>query len=332
MSWTIRRAALATAFLTLAPPALADAPPSLDPQRPNPERQSLDDAWWTGPLLASGASTLPKGHILFEPYLYDAKPYGRFDADGKRHGAPDADNIGSSAYMLYGVTDTLTAGFIPHLGYRRAGGRWSQGLGIGDLTAQVQYRLTQYKEGGRIPTLSVMLQENLPIGRHDGLDERPNDGFGSGAYATTLGVNSQYYFWTPNGRILRTRLNVAYTRSDTAKVRGASVYGTAKGFAGKAQSGDSFLVNLAFEYSLTRNWVAAMDIGWQRDASTKVTGQLDGATFERRYPVSEALILAPAVEYNFSPSVGVIVGARIVPAGRNTTASVTPAVAVNWVR
>ena len=43
--------------------------------------------------------------------------------------------------MLYGVTDTLTAGFIPHLGYRRAGGRWSQGLGVGDLTAQAQYRL-----------------------------------------------------------------------------------------------------------------------------------------------------------------------------------------------
>ncbi len=322
MRSTIRRAALTGAALfALATPALA-----------NTQRQSLDEAWWTGPLLASGASTLPRGHILVEPYLYDAKPYGSFDADGKRHSAPDADSIGSSSYLLYGVTDTLTAGFIPHIGYRRAGGRWSQGLGIGDLTAQAQYRLLKYEEGGRAPTVSVMLQENLPIGRHDRLDERPNDGFGSGAYATTVGINSQYYFWMPNGRILRTRLNAQYTRSDTAKVRGMSVYGTPKGFAGKAQPGDSFLVDLAFEYSLTRNWVAAMDIGWQRDDATKVTGLLGGSGFERRYPVSKALILAPAVEYNFSSQVGVIVGARIVPAGRNTTASVTPAIAVNYVR
>lgn len=322
MSTNIRRAALAAAAIfAFAPPVLA-----------NTQRQSLDEAWWTGPLLASGASTLPKGHVLVEPYLYDVKPFGRFDADGKRHSAPDGDTIGSSSYLLYGVTDTLTAGFIPHVGYRRAGGRWSQGLGIGDLTAQAQYRLLKYQEGGRVPTVSVMLQENLPIGRHDRLDDRPNDGFGSGAYATTLGVNSQYYFWTPNGRILRTRLNAQYTRSDTAKVRGASVYGTPRGFSGKAQPGDSFLVDLAFEYSMTRNWVAALDIGWQRDDATKVTGVVNGTAFERRYPVSKALILAPAVEYNFSPQVGVIVGARIVPAGRNTTASVTPAVAVNWVR
>ena len=177
-----------------------------------------------------------------------------------------------------------------------------------------------------------MLQENLPIGRHDKLDDRPNDGFGSGAYATTVGVNSQYIWWAPNGRIVRTRLNAQYTRSDNTRVRGSSVYGTPKGFAGKAQPGDSFLVDLAFEYSITRNWVAAMDLGWQRDASTKVTGMLRGSHFERRYPVSKALILAPAVEYNFNSRVGLIVGARIIAAGRNTTASITPAIAFNYVR
>ena len=34
-------------------------------------RQSMDDAWWTGPLLAASASSLPRGHFLVEPYLYD---------------------------------------------------------------------------------------------------------------------------------------------------------------------------------------------------------------------------------------------------------------------
>jgi hypothetical protein len=297
-----------------------------------PGRQALDEAWWTGPLLASGASTLPKGHMLIEPYLYDAKPYGVLDDKGKRHSAPGADNWGSQTYLLYGVTDTFTAGLIPRFGYRRAGGRSSSGVQVGDLTVQGQVRLTQYKAGGRTPTISLVLQETLPIGRHDQLDGRANDGFGSGAYATTLGLNSQTYFWTPNGRILRTRLNLAYTRSGHAKVRDTSVYGTPTGFSGRAEPGDSFNVDLAFEYSITRQWVAAMDIGYQRDASTRVSG-LDGAgvAFDRRSPVSQALILAPAVEYNFSPALGVIAGARIIPAGRNTTASVTPVIAVNYV-
>ena len=60
MDQTLRRAALAAAAsLALAPSAFADTAAS--------GRQSLDDAWWTGPLLASGASTQPKGHIMFVP-------------------------------------------------------------------------------------------------------------------------------------------------------------------------------------------------------------------------------------------------------------------------
>ena len=315
---------LSTAMAGLARPAVA--------AEGVPYRQALDEAWWTGPLLASGASTLPEGRALIEPYLYNAKPYGRIDANGDRHDTPDEDNWGSQTYLLYGVTDTFTAGLIPRFGYRWAGGRSSSGVGLGDLTLQGQYRLTQYREGGRTPTISVVLQETLPTGRHDKLDNRPNDGFGSGAYATTLGVNSQTYFWTPNGRILRTRLNLAYTQSAEAKVRGMSVYGTPAGFSGRARPGDSFNVDLAFEYSITRQWVAAIDLAYQRDASAHAFGtKADGTAFERRSPVSQALILAPAIEYNMTSTVGVIVGARIIPAGRNTTASVTPVIAINYV-
>ena len=312
------------AGLALAAPAFADDAPSA--------RQAMDDAWWTGPLLASGASTLPKGRALIEPYLYDAKPYGRIDDKGKRHSAPDADTFGSLTYLLYGVTDTFTAGVIPRFGYARAGGQASNGVQQGDFTVQGQYRLAKWKEGGRMPTVSLMLQETLPTGRHDKLDARPNDGFGSGAYATTVGLNSQTYFWTPNGRILRIRLNLAYTRSGHADVEGMSVYGTPSGFDGRAKPGDSFNIDLAFEYSITRQWVAALDLAYQRDAATTVSG-VDGAgaAYDRRSPVSQALILAPAVEYNISPVLGVIAGARIIPAGRNTTASVTPVIAVNYV-
>jgi hypothetical protein len=40
---------------------------------------------------------------------------------------------------------------------------------------------------------------------------------------------------------------------------------------------------------------------------------------------------APAVEYSWKPSVGVLLGLRVIPASHNTNASITPAVAINFV-
>ena len=51
------------------------------------QRQALDDAWWTGPVIANSATTLPQGHYLIEPYLYDVI------SDG-------AESVGSLTFML----------------------------------------------------------------------------------------------------------------------------------------------------------------------------------------------------------------------------------------
>jgi hypothetical protein len=72
--------AVLAGFATGAGPAAADqAADSL------PQRQSLDDAWWTGPLLAANAGSLPPGHFLFEPYFFDSIPYQHVDSHGAAH-------------------------------------------------------------------------------------------------------------------------------------------------------------------------------------------------------------------------------------------------------
>ena len=80
-------------------------------------RQSLGDAWWTGPILASGAGTLPHGHALVEPYLFDVVRTGHYDSDGHRRSADRDQFFGSLTYVLYGVTDRFTAGLIPTFGF-----------------------------------------------------------------------------------------------------------------------------------------------------------------------------------------------------------------------
>jgi hypothetical protein len=307
---------LASLLLPVAIPALAaDATP----------RQSLEDAWWTGPIIANSAATLPQGHYLIEPYLYDVI-------------SEDAESFGSLTFMLYGATDALTVGLVPVFGYNKGGGNTrSAGPGVADSSVLLQYRLHQYEEGSWLPAVSLQLQHTLPTGKYDQLDPNGADGFGGGAHSTLLQLNTQTYFWMPTGRILRMRLNLGTTRSREAELRDVSVYGTPEGFRGHARPGDSWNINAAWEYSLTRNWVLALDLAYRHSDSTRVSGMVrDGEQDPTPTPLhfesgsSEAWFLAPAVEYNFSPRFGILVGARLIR-GRNTTDSVTPVVAFNYV-
>jgi hypothetical protein len=300
-------------------------------------RQSLEDAWWTGPLLAAGATPLPKGYALIEPYLFDVKAYGRYDADGTRRDVASSHFIGSLTYLLYGVTDRFTAGLIPRFGFSDvSSGPDSSGVRVGDATVQLQYGLTRFREGSWVPTTSLVLQETLPTGRYDRLGERLSDGIGAGVYTTSLALHSQTYLWMPNGRILRARLNLAYAFSNEASIEDESVYGTPAGFRGHGAPGDTVTINSAFEYSATRNWVLALDAYYQHDEPTRVRGNAPASgggtqAIDVHSGSSWQFGLAPAVEYNFTSQVGVIVGARWVAAGRNATATITPAVAINIV-
>lgn len=300
-------------------------------------RQSLDDAWWTGPLLAAGAAALPKGHVLFEPYFFDIDTYARFDASGNRRDIGDRHYLGSQSYLLYGLVDDFTVGLIPRFGFNHVSpGRDSAGVRVGDLTLQAQYQLTRFQAGSWVPTTSIVLQETLPTGKHDRLGDRPSNGVGGGAYSTTVELHSQTYFWMPNGRILRSRLNLSYTKSNSANLEDVSVYGTPEGFRGDAQPGDSYNVTAAWEYSATQQWVLALDVFYQHDDNTRVRGAVtngQGAptSFGADSGSGHQIGFAPAVEYNWSPRAGVIAGFRWICAGQNASASFAPVVAINLV-
>jgi len=331
-------------MLLLAVGQVADASTNPTPENPGPSdtaaqssaaRQSRDDAWWTGPLLAASPGTLPPGHFLIEPYVFDAIPRGHYDTDGRRHSGPHANNFGSQSYVLYGLADRVSVGLIPRFGFNEPGdGRSSSKVGIGDLTLQAQYGLTQFTEGSWIPSTAFVLQETLPTGKYDRRGDRPADGLGTGAYSTTLGLYSQYFFWMPNGRILRTRLDLSYSISRSTSVRDVSVYGTEEGFRGRAHPGNSAIIDAAWEYSVTRNWVLALDVAYEHDSNTHMSGVLAGLSpqvLELNSGPGHTWSLAPAIEYNFNSRVGVIVGAKLTVAGRNATALVIPVAAVNIV-
>lgn len=302
---------------------------------PDVSRQSLGDAWWTGPLLAPSANTLPRGHILIEPYLYDVISQGYYDSSGTRHRSPHSNGFGSLTYINYGLEDKFTVGLIPVLGYNQMShGLDSSGIDVGDLTVQAQYRLHLFGEGGWVPTTSFAVQQTLPTGKYDNLGDRTSAGLGSGAYTTTICFFNQTFFWMPNGRILRMRFNVTQAFSRRVDVESASVYGTSEGFRGHANPGAALFVDFAAEYSVTRRWVIAADATYRHQYNTAVTGYniSDSMTpVSLNSPSSQAFGLDPAIEYNLNSRVGVIFGTRIFPAGKNTSNSITPVFAINIV-
>jgi hypothetical protein len=302
---------------------------------PQDAHQSLDNAWWTGPLLAPSANTLPRGHVLIEPYLYDVISQGSYDSSGVRHSAPHINGFGSLTYINYGLANKFTVGLIPVFGYNQVSqGLDSSSIGAGDLTVQAQYRVHLFHEGSWVPTTSFAVQETLPTGKYDTLGDRASDGIGSGAYTTTLCFYTQTFFWMPTGRILRTRFNVTQAFSQEARLQDVSVYGTSQGFRGHADPGAALFVDLAGEYSITRSWVLAFDATYRHQYNTAVTGYNISSPAELmtlNSGSSQAFGLAPAIEYNFNSKVGVIAGMRVFPAGKNTSNSITPAIAINIV-
>jgi hypothetical protein len=323
--------ALAICCLPLA--ASAEPAVQLSKSIPCDERHPMDDAWWTGPMLANTPATAPRGHSLTETYLYDVTTQGAYAGNRARRSVPHANSYGSLTYLIYGLSDKTGVGLIPTAGYNTATGEPSSaGPGLGDLTLLLQRRLTTFNACRPIPIVSVAVEQTLPTGQYDRLGTRPTNGFGAGAYTTNPEFLSQLYFWLPNRRIVRTRLDLSNAFSHSVTVQDASVYGTSGGFRGTAHPGSSFSLDNSWEYSLTRSWVLATDITYRNNANTRVIGSdAKGLPISLNSGWSDAWGLAPAVEYSWKPWIGVLVGVRLTPAGRNTSDTVTPAIAVNIV-
>lgn len=118
-------------------------------------------------------------------------------------------------------------GYDPEVRLRPAG-RWARQLGGWGRRSRAVGAI--YPDTGRSVELHAYRidQRAGDAGRYDHL-ANPSDGLGSGAYTTTLSTYFMSYFWLPNGRILRTRLDLSYAIPVELSVGDRSVYGPLAG-------------------------------------------------------------------------------------------------------
>lgn len=334
---SLLQAAILAACFLLARAATAAAIATND-LNPCVERHSMSDAWFTGPMLANTAATAPRGHMLLEPYLYDVTTDGAFTPHGTRTSAPHQNSYGSLTYLIYALTDTTGLGIIPTFGYTTAAHLPSSaGPRPGDISLLLQHRLTQSRPCHWMPTVSLAVEQTFPTGRYDNLGDRPTSATGAGAFTTTPEFLTQTWFWLPGHRIVRMRLNLTDAFSAAVPVANTSVYGTSSGFRGTAHPGRSLYADNSWEFSLTRRLILATDITWRANANTRVAG---ATTLTPTATAQNVLLnsgssttwnLAPAIEYSWKPTIGILLGVRLTPAGTNTSQTLTPAIAINIV-
>jgi opacity protein-like surface antigen len=277
-------------------------------------RVAMQGARWTGPLLASTAETLPQGHFYTEPYFFDVISGG--------HHYP-----GSSGFYQYGLLDNYTVGVQPFFSLGTQ--KYNRSVAIGDFKIVTQVRVGHFTAKHRVPSVAIVMNLVVPTGKYDHLAAL-KQGHGSGSFAPEIGINAQQYFLLGNGRLLRARINILKNFPLRGEVSGRSVFGTDADFRGHAKPGSKTTVIVGAEYSLTKEWVLALDVERDQWGKTTVAGHdtATAALVKHVSPESWNIGFAPAVEYNWSDRAGIIAGVWVVPKGHHTQSSVTPAIAI----
>jgi hypothetical protein len=294
-------------------------------------------AYFTGPLLTPNAVTLPAGTLLLEPYLIYTKSNGYYGAKGRHHRqAPGMRQWQTSIPVYYGITNRLQLHFSFGGAHAASGGAHTTGVGATDTSLGMQYMVLPPDNDRQRPAISLAYAHRFPTGAYDRLDQNPLNATGNGANVDTFSALLQEYVRLPNGRPMRLRTTVSFSPPpERVKVNGMSAYSTPRKFHGRVKLGNSLNISTAMEYSINTQWALAMDLAYNRDGASQLHGVVTGgdtaSAVAHRYDSRDIYSLAPAVEYNINDRIGIVGGAQVSVAGRNSNAFIMPMIALNMV-
>lgn len=270
------------------------------------------DPWFTGPILAPAGKTIPAGHTNFEIYAFDITDKGSFDRHSLVTPTPTTKSYQYSAIFSHGLTDKIDMQFVfPYIVNKQDS---KQAQGVGDVQLLLGYQLLTQKPNSWIPNLRATIQESIPTGKFEQLspDLLGTDALGRGSYRTIFSLNFQYLNEPISGYPLRTRLCLGYIDPSSVTLNGINHYGGAEDTFGTINPGYNINADLAFELSVTQNWVLVMEGFWYTSPATSFSGNpgttSTGLPASIGRPGNSELSLAPAVEYNFNANYGIIAG------------------------
>ena len=292
--------------------------------------------WFTGPLLASSPTVVPLGHFAFEGYVTYLNNPARYDNDWKVVDVETFQQVVFQPFFWIGIAPWADLQLVPQWSwnYREGPAHWD----LNDFTAKLEFQLyrDQIPNKNWLPSLKLGIQETFPTGKYRNLNPKKlfTDQGGMGAWTTTFQFSMGKIFHIHKEQWLQARLNFNYALSAPVHVTGLNAYGGGVGTNGTVRPGGDFYFDYAFEYSLTRNWALACDfVGDFRGCdhfSGKPGFNEDGSTVIVERQASIQWSMAPAIEYNWNESLGIIAGSWFTLAGKNSNKFYTCTIALNY--
>ncbi|GBQ76431.1 hypothetical protein AA15237_2254 [Komagataeibacter xylinus NBRC 15237] len=292
--------------------------------------------WYTGSLVSPSGALTKKGVFAWEPYFAYSQPVGNLDSVGRAAPIKDrAHMVSSFTLYKYSITNSISLQMTPTIsyGWRHGGyGGTTSGTKMGDLPVDVMWRYLDADPKRYIPALSLFVGVAFPSGDYTKLG-RAEDGVGTGTYTFRVALTEQSTYTLPGHHELRLRTWGTFRRALTqAHIADISSYGTSAGFRGLAHPGMYGESGFSLEYGVNQKWVIAMDLARDWANGSRVRGyNAQGKYQDVLGQASGNWVIAPAVEYNWSPRFGIIAGVTAIFAGHNTGQVISPQFAFNSV-
>lgn len=295
-------------------------------------QESLASAWWTGPLETPNPNDIPKGHSYVESYLIAQQNNGGYTAKGDHFGADSSLGSGYSnqyteyTFFIYSFSNQLNLQVLE--GFYGIQGGTAKYAADGEVLNPSSEGVLASNPEIRLPWQIVHYQPNrwLPSVTLVGGFDAPAGAGSTNVWTPLFDIWGGRPFWLPGGRILR----VHASQDFYFPVAGKTVPMTNCAFSAIAHSASTCTMDqgvygksmVGLEYSLTKHWVPAWDFYSTYHSDSKFNRIGDPSTSTRLFAVD------PAIEYNFTPHLGIIFGAEISVIGKNTSSYIAPQIAL----
>lgn len=277
--------------------------------------------YFTGSLLSMPGITIARGHSFLVLMATHTQETGWYNHQEHKISIPH--NMANQPDILFsvGLTDEIDVQMnVPYV-FNQVEEEKSAHH-IGDVAIALGYQALRQNHSLLKPNLRVTLQETIPTGRASVLSPTNEGTYGNEGrgYETNLGLNFQHLLALKHNHYLRTRLNLNYIYAQTITIHNFNIYDGKINAHRALKPGNLFAINIAGEFTLNQNWVAAIDANYFQRQATRFSEYLENSQFMAAINDNNkfALTLAPAIEYNFSENYGIIAGCWFPIKGKNT--------------
>lgn len=302
-----------------------------------PPGDTCPDPWFTGPLLAPSGHVVPGGYINVEPYTFYTVTTGLYDSDWNTVDLPDFTSVNFQFLLYVGLNPWMDILFVPQAEWNSTQGVST--LVFGDLQVELDLQIYDNKKNHAIPALKFYIRESFPTGPYQksNPERLTTDLSGSGSFETTVGWVLSNLLQFSGCHFLNLRLNGFVSLNSNVPVKGINAYGGAADTDGTIHPGLEWGGIFALQYNFNRNWAFALDLEGIYANKTTFRG-FRGTPAQAPAPPNLVLgnpsnlsfSIAPAIEYNFNESLGIIAGTWFTFAGRNTPKFISGVIAINY--